>query len=723
MSSRLVRGIGLGVALLAAAEAGAVMPLELSESWQFRGVQEFVPVPAEVDPFCAHITNTLGRIGVRQLMIRFAYHYEFKSHPECRQGNALSEAQVRQIRTACEAAGIELIPGMNLFGHQHKEGGTFGMVGAHPEFSEARGTTNESPHTRCLCARNKEANRMAADLLSELAGVCGAKRVHIGCDEVDAIGLCDLCKGAPMAELYAEWVNGLARGLKKRGLGVMMWGDMMLDTRDYWEDDMKEESYDMRSQESIGAIDLIDRDITICDWQYYAKREYRSFERFAKRGFKVIVCPWNYRGTKAAETLFAFAKKHDHGQILGFLLTAWHDGSVVRKSYDGHVHEGPDFNERYRSASCDYVRTLQLLFPKAAATAHGGWTWWNAAEDPLDPIEGKAYEPRKAIHYFYDRLPVAHSNEIPKDVWELQKHTAGEVLRFKTGSDRLRLLYKPRFRELSDWNMATIGSSGLDVYQFEDGKWTFRAPPFPAPILAKGCDYTWEIVPNQPTLVYLPLYNGVERLVVGVRAPHDLEPLGPHASGVTKPVVIYGTSTTQGGSVNRPGLCWTSIAGREADVPVVNLGFSGSGRMEDVLCTCLIEADASLYVLDTVGNMGVPLMKERYEKFVRRLHAAKPDVPIALTVNLWPVEVAGTGAARRGTCGWGDRNAFVRALYAKLKAEDPKLWKDLHLLGDDPKTIVPDAEGTVDGYHLNDIGSMRFGTYMGARIREILVRK
>ena len=705
-----LRIVGTGLVLLSAFAAAAGQPLDIPESWTFRGVQEFVPVPQKVDAFCAHITNTLGKIGVRQLVIRFAYHYEYKSHPECRQGDALSEQQVRQIRAACEQAGIELIPGSNSFGHQHPEGGN-GILGSHPELSETRGEKDDAKKgTRSLCAKSEEARRIATDLLLELAEVCGAKRVHIGCDEVMELGLCDRCKGVPHEKLYADWVNGLARGLKQKGYEVLMWGDRLIDTRDYWNDDLTDETYDGGMSGTKDAVKLVDRDITICDWQYFVRRDYPSLRIFRDNGYKTIISTWIQRegGTKSAEAVIAAAKKADRGQIKGFLLTSWHDGGLVPEAYDGKVPMDADFNERRRSSACQYLRTLQLFFPKVVSSVHDGWTWWNGAEDPFDPIEGKGFEPRGKVNYFYDRLPVAHSNEIPRDVWELQKDTAGEVLRFKTGSDKLRIRWKPRKKNLKFFHMPATGVSGVDVYQQEpDGTWRFVAPPFPAVIGYRVNDYTWTVKPNRPTLVYLPLYNGIESLVLGVRAPHDVEPIGPHQSGVTKPVVIYGTSTTQGGCASRPGRCWTSVAGREADVPVVNLGFSGSGRMEDVLGECLAEIDASLYVLDTVGNMEVPLLKERFEKFVRRLRAKKPGVPIAISVNLWAAD-------------WADRNNFLRELFIRLKQEDPVLWKDLYLLGDDRAAIDPDGESAVDGYHLNDLGSERFGKYMGGRFAAIL---
>ena len=76
--------------------------------------------------------------------------------------------------------------------------------------------------------------------------------------------------------------------------------------------------------------------------------------------------------------------------------------------------------------------------------------------------------------------------------------------------------------------------------------------------------------------LYLPLYNGVESLKIGVSMLRRL----PGSRRDAKPVVFYGTSITHGGCASRPGMVHTAILGRRLDRPVVNLGFSGNGRMD-----------------------------------------------------------------------------------------------------------------------------------------------
>ena len=134
--------------------------------------------------------------------------------------------------------------------------------------------------------------------------------------------------------------------------------------------------------------------------------------------------------------------------------------------------------------------------------------------------------------------------------------------------------------------------------------------------------------------------------------------------------------------------------------------------MEDAMLDCVADIDASLYVLDTVSNMSPALVAERMERFLRGLAGRRPGVPILLTANCF---VMGDEARRR--------DAAVREVFDRLRAEDPVKWACLHFAGDDMATLAPDADGTVDGTHLNDLGMTRAGDYFGAVIRDILQSK
>jgi hypothetical protein len=109
-------------------------------------------------------------------------------------------------------------------------------------------------------------------------------------------------------------------------------------------------------------------------------------------------------------------------------------------------------------------------------------------------------------------------------------------------------------------------------------------------------------------LLYLPLYNGVVDVAIGVPEAAVLA-----AAPVRRelPVVFYGTSITQGGCASRTGTCHVAFLGRWLDRPVINLGFSGNGRMEPEVAELLSEIEAAAYIIDCLPNMNGDLVSER----------------------------------------------------------------------------------------------------------------
>jgi hypothetical protein len=243
-----------------------------------------------------------------------------------------------------------------------------------------------------------------------------------------------------------------------------------------------------------------------------------------------------------------------------------------------------------------------------------------------------------------------------------------------------------------------IGASGLDLYARDDaGKWRWVGVTRP-----DGQTVRQEIIAGlKPGLreyaLYLPLYNGVEKLSVGVPPGAKFEPLAPRSA---KPIVFYGTSITHGASASRPGMVHTAILGRTFDRPVINLGFSGNGRMDAAVGDLLVKIDAAVFVIDCLPNMSAALTRERTIPLVKQLRAARPDTPIVLVED------------RRNTNSWilpardkhhTDNHAALREAFAALQKEGVK---GLHYVeGDD--LLGHDAEGATDGSHPNDLGFVR----------------
>ncbi len=239
------------------------------------------------------------------------------------------------------------------------------------------------------------------------------------------------------------------------------------------------------------------------------------------------------------------------------------------------------------------------------------------------PVEGRAFAETKSN---FDRLPAEAEGRVTPGVWHLSHHTAGMMLRFRTDSDKVAIKWDLLEPELDMANMSRTGKSGFDVYRRKTGgKWIFCRSFAPAAQKGNSGEVAW--TPGDECMLNFPLYNGVTALQVGVREGAELTPIVPKE----KPIVWYGVSTTQGCSASRPGMAFPAIIARRLDLPHVNLGFSGCGRMEMEMCDYVSRLDAQVYVIDTPGNLTLGLMKERYEKFICELHRRRPGVPIVIT--------------------------------------------------------------------------------------------
>ena len=164
-------------------------------------------------------------------------------------------------------------------------------------------------------------------------------------------------------------------------------------------------------------------------------------------------------------------------------------------------------------------------------------------------------------------------------------------------------------------HMPATGVSGLDLYVRDMGVWRWIANGRP------GGQHTESLLAdNIPDgrhefMVYLPLYNGLESLEIGV-APSATLAKGPaRPAGKDRPILFYGTSITHGGCASRTGMAYPSILSRRLDMPIINLGFSGNGKMEPELGVLLAEVDAAAYVLDCVSNMTPEQVVERVVPF------------------------------------------------------------------------------------------------------------
>ena len=192
-------------------------------------------------------------------------------------------------------------------------------------------------------------------------------------------------------------------------------------------------------------------------------------------------------------------------------------------------------------------------------------------------VEGRAWTDMEREGWF-DRLPKAANGKVTEKVWSLSRNSAGLMVRFKTDSTAIWANYMLRSDKLGLTNMTPMGASGIDLYaRDEQGTWRWAGCTKPDKKQVRQAIVSGLAPGLREYAAYLPLFNGVESLELGALGQAKFEELPPRTE---KPIVFYGTSITHGASASRPGMVHTAILGRRLEKPVINLGFSGNGKMD-----------------------------------------------------------------------------------------------------------------------------------------------
>ena len=323
-------------------------------------------------------------------------------------------------------------------------------------------------------------------------------------------------------------------------------------------------------------------------------------------------------------------------------------------------------------------------------------------------VEGKGWSDTKR---YFDRLPGKAEGVVREPVWDLSRHSAGMCARFVTDAPEIHVRYRLLSERLAMSHMPATGVSGLDLYgQDAQGldRWVAVVRPESQDV---ETSLARDLAPGMRRYtLYLPLYNGVESLEIGVGQGETFEPVPPRDE---KPLVFYGTSILHGACASRPGMAFPAILGRRLRRPVCNLGFSGNGRMEPEVGALLAELDPRVYAIDCLPNMDAETVSERAAPLVRQLRQARPDTPILLVEDRSFTNTPFFPARREHHR--KSREALRQAFRELTESGVEHLYylDGDHLLG-------LDGEAATDGSHPNDLGMVRYADAYEPVLRAIL---
>lgn len=331
---------------------------------------------------------------------------------------------------------------------------------------------------------------------------------------------------------------------------------------------------------------------------------------------------------------------------------------------------------------------------------------WHDARSLL--VEGQAWP---AESQPFTRMPDRAHGVVREDVWILSRSASGICVRFSTDSPAISARYTLRFPDLAMNHMPAVGVSGLDLYVRDGQRWKWAGVARPSTFPVVETLITQGLAKEERDfLLYLPLYNGVESLHIGIATGSRISAPANYAVG--KPILFYGTSVTQGGCAARPGMVYTSILGRHLNRTTINLGFSGNGRAEPEVATLLAELDPAIFVLDCVPNIPTAEVTPNVSNLVDTLRRAHSSTPLVLVENLRYQNEHLVLSNRENI---DAKNRDVHAIFDARRPSDPNLHlvPSHDLWGDD-------TEATIDGIHATDVGFLRMAEKMEPLLRSLL---
>ena len=327
------------LAVLLAGPAAQAEPID--ELIPVRGLVIEAPNHGEMNEFLKFVEGELVPAHFNLLVLRVDWNYAYETHPELRDPGNLTKEDIKRIVAVCRKRGIRLVPQINLLGHQSWAKQTHALLRNYPEFDETPSVLTENYsewpnpdrlYCKSYCPLHPDVHKIVFDVVDELCDVFESDAFHAGMDEVFYLGEdeCPRCKGRDKSELFAREVTVIRNHLAEKGRQLMIWGDRLLDGRSTglgeWE-----ASYN----DTWRAIDLIPKDVFICDWHY--ERADLTGVYFAMKGFPVVSC--GYRDPTLCEQqirdMVRFRKQsppETADRLQGYVHTVWSGfGSFLRR--------------------------------------------------------------------------------------------------------------------------------------------------------------------------------------------------------------------------------------------------------------------------------------------------------------------------------------------------------------------------------------------------------
>ncbi len=230
----------------------------------------------------------------------------------------------------------------------------------------------------------------------------------------------------------------------------------------------------------------------------------------------------------------------------------------------------------------------------------------------------------------FKRLPDEIGLNTNPGVAQLYLNTAGGRVRFSTDSNYV--VIRAYMSKIGHHNhMCLLGGAGFDLYEDNPNNGesvyvnSFRPPynmtdGYVSISRFKGDKKLRHLTINFPT------YSNVDKLEIGLQESATVGEGMAYRN--KKPFVFYGSSITQGGCASRPGNNYISLVCRRLNLDYINLGFSGSGKAEDLIVDYMANLEMSAFISDYDHNApDVDHLRATHCKMYQKIREKNPSIP------------------------------------------------------------------------------------------------
>ena len=304
----------------------------------------------------------------------------------------------------------------------------------------------------------------------------------------------------------------------------------------------------------------------------------------------------------------------------------------------------------------------------------------------------------------YVRMPRELAESVNDSIKWLNGHTSGGRIRFVTDSPYIAL--KLQIGGQSKFSFFSVtGIMGCDVYSGKQYYGTIIPP------LDTTTEYENVVdIPDPAEREYtinMPIYSCVFKMYIGIKEGCTLKPATDYT--ITKPIVFYGSSVTQGGCASRPGNTYPSQISRELDADFISFGLAGSAKGEEEMARYIAGLDMTAFCYDYDYNAdSLEHYKQTHEKFFKIIREANPDLPIIMTTrpkkHLTPQEIERV-------------NVMMQTYQNAVDAGDKNVYyiKGCDLLEDSVAEV-----SLIENCHPNDCGFASMAKVYSKKLKEIL---